>query len=70
MYSLSALDEEQDAPLCTYEQAKTGVQQICAMSENTFLTSGYDNTVRLWDVRVQEHQRLLEDPNFGRVTCL
>lgn len=40
------------------------------MTENTFLSSGHDNSVRLWDVRAAEHQRLLKDSNFGKVTCL
>lgn len=55
MYSLSALSEETDEPICSFDQGTTGVQQICPMSENTFLSSGHDNTVRLWDVRLQEH---------------
>ena len=55
MYSLSSLSEENDDPLCVFDQGRTGVQQLCAMAENTFLSSGYDRNIRLWDVRAQDH---------------
>ena len=70
MYSLSALSEETDGPLRSFDQVNTGVQQICTMSESTFLSSGYDNSVRLWDVRAQEPITLLKDANIGKVTWL
>ena len=40
------------------------------MSENCFISSGHNNSVRLWDVKAKDHQRLLQDPNFGKVTWL
>ena len=40
------------------------------MSETAFLSSGYDNTVRLWDIRAKEHQRILNEAHFGKVTWL
>ena len=51
LYSLSALSDESDESLRMFDQGTTGVSQLCALSENTFLSGGYDNSVRLWDIR-------------------
>ena len=54
MFSLSALGtEDKDEALCAFDQGKSGVQQICPISETAFLSSGHDNTVRLWDIRAK-----------------
>ena len=40
------------------------------LSENTFLSGGYDNSVRLWDIRQKEYSKLFEDINYGKITWM
>ena len=70
LYCLSALSDESDDSLRTFDQGQTGVSQICALSENTFLSSGYDGSVRLWDIRQRNWLNIFEDSNFGKVTWM
>jgi WD40 repeat protein len=51
LYSLNGIFNDMDGPLTTFDQIDTGVQQLCQFSDSTFLSSGYDNSVRLWDLR-------------------
>ena len=40
------------------------------LSENTFLSGGYDNSVRLWDIRQKDYLKLFEDINYGKITWM
>jgi len=47
------------------------VSALCPLSENTFLSGGFNRTVRLWDVRQRrESLKLFTDVSYGKVTAL
>ena len=75
LYCLSALSDESDDSLRVFDQGNTGVSQLCSLSENTFLSSGYDNSVRLWDIRQRDWLKNFQDLNqrsiqSGKITWM
>ena len=40
-----------NTPIVTFHQAESSPNNICPLGPSSFLTSGHDRSVRLWDMR-------------------
>ena len=69
LFSIDALSQGHcEEPISTFSQGNTGVSHLCPLSENTFLSGGFDGSVRLWDIRRQESLTLFKEISYGKVT--
>ena len=70
LYALSSLSEDLDAPVVTFDQGSSGISHLCPLSEQTFLSGGYDNSVRMWDIRQPNPVYVSKNLTFGEVTWI
>jgi len=61
---------EINTPVNVFSQEKSAPTAICPLGQTSFLTSGIDRGVRLWDLRQKTPLMLFESIHYDRITAL
>jgi WD40 repeat protein len=61
---------EINTPVNVFAQEKSGPTVICPLGQTSFLTSGVDRGVRLWDMRQNTPLMLFESIHYDKITSL
>lgn len=59
-----------NTPINIFDQEQSSPNHICSLGPTTFLTSGLDKGVRLWDLRQKYHVIFFENIHYDQINSL